>query len=132
MRQSTSAAPKVLQRDIYDALELSAEATGGLKSGQLFDWGDAPGSTEAVPVCLLGHAIFLDERPDYPYFYNQMLFVEDRGPALKELNRLGVTPSQADDAINHVAGVTRWRAGRRPRAPFAAVMQKLGIVRGDE
>ena len=41
-----------LDADVYDALELSAEAHGGVGAGAYFDFGG--------PLCIIGHASFLD------------------------------------------------------------------------
>ena len=110
--------PHEMKRDIYDALELSAEATGGLLPWRVITR-DAKGN--AIPACLNGHAAFLDGvGPIDAMAYHQST------TALEELRRLDIDFTGLPDyAIELTSG------SKSTRAPFADVMKRLNIVRGD-
>ncbi len=119
--ESTSSEPKVMKRDVYDALELSAMQTGGFLPGVFF------ADHRYIPACIFGHAAFLDLPDDHlPYFLGWDVQNGDvKGPVIDELVRLGFDPYKIDEQF---APGGNWDK----RTPFRTAMKRLNVVRGDK
>lgn len=96
---------RVLPADVYDALELSALAFGGIGAGLWFE-----GTTSRrgeIPCCVHGHAIAVDDA----------LFSR----VGMELYRVNITMDANDAAV-----------GRGNKIHFATWCRRLNVVRGTE
>ena len=100
---------RILPADVYDALELSALAFGGIGGDLMYD--------SHRPRCLLGHIEFCDrgngemERAVRRAFGGDVSLVEQNDPAVERINkRRGTYPSA--------------------RVPFDAWCKELNVVRG--
>lgn len=103
---------RVLPADVYDALELSAEAFGGIGAGRFGD----PKNFDC-PLCIYGHADFLDSGSPY-----------GRAGALNEaLGNAGITINANDTAVRRATG---HMPGSGARITFAQWCQALGVERG--
>lgn len=110
-----SDAKRVLPADVYDALELSALAFGGIGAGE-YGVGLRSGPSypvltgEALPVCATGHAIWCDIEGAYTILGN--FTIRDSDNAVRRINR---------------------RRHRAPntRVPFKAWCRALNVVRGE-
>ena len=98
---------RVLPADIYDALELSAEAYGGIGACRERDW-----LSGGTPYCVMGHA-----RELHLSVYGELQAVLG-GP--RPMNDMAVV------AINRAAG-----RPARDRVPFQVWAEKLHVVRGE-
>jgi hypothetical protein len=96
---------RVIPADVYDYLELSAEAAGGVGGWAFRD-------DQGVPVCIWGHA-----------------GDANASEVVDALSGTGISFVTNDDAvaeINAKIGVERHSA----RVPFALWAEELGVVRG--
>jgi hypothetical protein len=108
----------VLPASMYDALELSALAFGGIGQPAVFD-------DDHCPVCIYGHAAFVanDKNAavgDFDY----------SNPIVRALNTAGIRGSvESDQAVRDI----NRRLGRplTDRVPFSLWCAELGVVRGD-
>ena len=100
-------APKrVLPADVYDALELSAYAYGGVGGGRFWDVG-----TEEVPFCIHGHAEFVGTR-------------EHGDEVVRALYAAGITIDANDVTVDQLAP-------KGGRISFRRWCRALNVVRGD-
>jgi hypothetical protein len=101
--------------DVYDTLELVAEAYGGIGGGSYHD-GDGP-------CCSLGIAAFASA--------DHLM----SGPVSEELMRLCIFETENDAAVRRVTGVSGHIYGldltRAGRIPFSDWCAALGVVRGE-
>lgn len=86
------ASTRVLPADVYDTLELSAFAFGGVGCGWSTDEGDDP-------LCIIGHARHVD--PGYEY-------CDEDNEFSVALMKAGVNMGSNDDTLLH-AGVARYK-----------------------
>jgi hypothetical protein len=104
---------RVLPADVYDALELSAEAYGGIGAGQ---W-----HKNDCPICFVGHVYYagISETCDIDpqWLRDAMLLHDDSLEGLSD---------RAVRAINARNGIE----DRESRVSFADWCAELGIVRG--
>lgn len=110
---------RVLDANVYDALELAAEAFGGIGAGRAFDYtsGDRDDDSSLAPNCMLGLADFATDDSDF------------LGNAIvRAMRRLGTGAGESDAAVRAI----NERRGRRrnARVPFELWRQELCIVRG--
>lgn len=106
---------RVLPADVYDALELSALAFGGIGAPQVWER-----TNNDVPCCIWGHSAFAT---GHEYSFN------DKSPVRKALNRVRI--DGADDSDPAVYAINdRRRRPRDSRVSFAAWCAELGVVRG--
>lgn len=103
-------APRVLPADVFDALELSALAFGGIGRGRYAHGEDTDALRDGSgsPCCVVGHCAMLTGEG---VFGNE---------ALRALSRIGIGEDENDDAVPK---------GRRLSWP--AYCAKLNIVRGE-
>lgn len=110
--------PTVIPADEYDTLEFVAEAYGGVGCGKTYEHfpADAPSpDPDSAPYCLLGCAHFAG-------------IVGGTVDDLLGVRPYGLHYYDIDAAINRV----RFALPNRPdRAPFAAAVKELNLVRGD-
>lgn len=112
MSETTTKAQRVLPADVYDALELSALAYGGIGAGSWSQWG---GDMAGAPYCAFGHAGHLDA-------FGCHTVAEALADA-----RIGVcTNDNAVIRINTRAGMPGMN-----RVSFEDWCAELGVVRGD-
>jgi hypothetical protein len=104
-----------IQRDVFDALELSALVFGGVGGGSLRGYGEAP-------LCIIGLARFLDGQP--------LLYEQNGGEVAAELNRAFSASCEWDVTVKSdrvgAKGVLPYS-----RVPFATWCKRLNVVRGD-
>jgi hypothetical protein len=110
---------RILDPDVYDAIELFAEIFGGIGAGRYWG-GGGPGFNRDCPVCVHGGAAFLTDSP----------YAEATGDVVSSaLGHAGVGVRENDlavRAINTRLGVKDLNA----RVPFELWRQELCIVRG--
>jgi hypothetical protein len=119
---------RVLPADVYDTLELSALAFGGIGAGQFAQ--KLPGeqyqpgrqdvaSGHGAPYCVLGHAAAAES----------LEFRWDNGPVTRALADADLTFCDNDDAVCAINS----RRGREQydRVTFKQWTKELGVVRGD-
>ena len=101
---------RVLPADVYDALELSAEAFGGIGREWYTDMRD--------PLCAYGHAAFACDADPFDGMVTEI------GRAI---SAAGITSTANDEAVLAIAG-----RHSRPtdRVSFADWCNELGVVRG--
>lgn len=102
----------VLPADVYDTLELSALAYGGVGGGWHFDSREQP----PTPLCAYGHAAFADALP--------------RNDVTRALGDAGIGPFGNDDAVARI----NERRGKfcYARVSFEEWCQALNVVRGEQ
>ena len=113
---------RVLPADVYDALELSAWAFGGIGAKSMYD-------AAGYPLCLLGHIAFADTAP---CFFDMGEMERSMRTALRATDpsyaegRLSALNDEAVHAINK-------RHGNAPnaRVPFNKWAAELNVVRGE-
>jgi hypothetical protein len=102
---------RVLPADVYDFLELSAEAFGGIGCGSF--------TRNGRPCCIYGHAGMnapnLGDRTEL-------------SPVRSVLFRARILAWESDDAVRAVSDRT---PGRPRRVTFAEWCEELGVVRGE-
>lgn len=105
---------RVLPADIYDTLELSAEAYGGIGRGEYFE--TLLSSADPAPVCIVGHAVIsgIERR------------VGDAQRVL--LDAYGIDILANDRAVERIN--RRRRLGEFERVPFPDWCAELGVERG--
>lgn len=106
-----TATKRVLPADVYDTLELSALAYGGIGAGRAFDCPDGD------PVCISGHIYFAAaDLNDEEEMRNALLLgheapIDVNDPAVRRINRRRGAPLNA-------------------RVPFDLWRAELGVERG--
>lgn len=113
---NTTKPVRVLDADVYDALELSAMIYGGIGQPDLFS--DIPEGPFTAPVCILGHCEWADPTPNW------------RGYVVNAVQDL-FTDGAGFNSDNAVIAINR-RRGRpeETRVPFAEWCHETGVVRG--
>lgn len=104
---------RVLPADVYDTLELSAYAYGGVGGFWMWDY-------RYAPCCILGHAVFAVP----PMKEN---------PVVGALDRLHFSANLIAANDRAVRSVNTRKGRKRPnaRVPFADWCAELGVVRGE-
>lgn len=104
---------RVLNKDVYDTLEFSALAFGGIGGGSMFDC-DETGAVE-VPFCAVGHLRFFSGDTDVEYVTTKggagAISVWENDAAVREINR-------------------RRRAFPGARVTFKQWCKELNVIRG--
>lgn len=109
---------RVMDPDVYDFLEFSAEVYGGI--GAYRDFSTFTG--EVCPACIWGHGI---EATGLNYIDRR------KNPVLDELQRLRIFRGNNDSAVSRIRSRHENALGSRPdRVPFAEWAPELGVVRG--
>lgn len=114
---SAAAVVRVFPADVFDTLEFSALAFGGIGAGRYFERErDSINRASALdrPVCAIGHAHAVDPTRE----------VED---TVRRVNIHGDVSDAAVKAINARRGVTP----RKSRVSFTDWCAELGVVRGE-
>lgn len=107
---------RVLPADVYDMLELSALAFGGIGGPDVWE-GDGDDAFNC-PVCIYGHAAFAVAASS----------IMD-GPIYRALERVDINGGiESDGAVYRVN--ERKRRPRTSRIPFPEWCAELGVVRG--
>lgn len=109
---------RTLPADVYDALELSALAFGGIGRGAYLDW-DFDGDDAKAPRCILGHAAWL---------VDDLRVMSDGEVCSVLYEQLGNAESVNDTAVRSI----NWRRGRDGdrRVSFKAWCKELNVERG--
>jgi hypothetical protein len=99
---------RVLPPDVYDALELSALAYGGIGGGAYVDReNDSAFSPAIAPRCIIGHARWL---------------AGTGGPVEDAIESIGIDPHVNDEVI---------LSGNHERISWAEYCRRANIVRGE-
>jgi hypothetical protein len=117
--RTNNKAVRTLPPDVYDALELSALAFGGIGAGQNAENVSQQGyEPTAIPICIIGHAYGLLGKPEDCW----------NAPALHALRLAGITISVNDPAV--VTALQRLNRPVTGRVTFKQWCKELGVVRG--
>lgn len=100
---------RVLPADVYDALELSATAFGGIGADHWF--------IDEKPCCARGHAMFV--MPEGGQLTT----------CIQVLTGVGISADVNDDAVWTIN--ERRGRSRNSRVPFAEWCKELNVVRGE-
>lgn len=116
---NTTKPVRVLDADVYDALELSALVYGGIGAGSVNEYGEKP-------FCVLGHIGFAA---------NSDVFVDGAYAAMRAALGVAFTGREGGlvaDVNNDAVRAINRRHGdpQDSRVPFAAWCAELGIMRG--
>lgn len=115
---------RTLQKDVYDALELSALVYGGIGKGSYAE--PEMEGVRGAPVCAIGHARELDGH--YPSWLSEENVVV---VALAEaFGGYGNAIAESDDAVR--LELTRPQYLGQTRIPFERWCELLDVVRGAE
>lgn len=107
---------RVLPADVYDALELSAIANGGIGRG---DWATPQEDfSTAAPHCLFGHAEYAAGEP----------FMSGRGQIVDALKAAGLNIGINDAVLYEHFG----KSDRRSKVSWDEYVKIFNIVRGEE
>lgn len=112
----SAATKRVLPADVFDALELSAMAFGGI--GAYYT------NRDAAPHCVFGHAAFAS---GVPAMFSQEGAGTEVGHALCVA---GISALNNDDAVAAILARTHRRRDTG-KATFAEWCAELGVVRGE-
>jgi hypothetical protein len=102
--------PRILPADVYDTLELSALAYGGIGAGHYFDYGDL--TRPKAPRCAFGHAYLATTTSGRAFDWAENQLTD-------ALTMADISPQDNDAAV-----------GAAERIPFAEWCRRLNVVRG--
>lgn len=111
MTTKTTQPRRVLPADVFDTLELSALAFGGIGKGRYFDFA---GDKVVAPVCIIGHGYCAASKSGFPFDHS------DAEVILTALYNAGITVGVNDDAVGGDGSID-----------FPEWCKRLNVVRGD-
>lgn len=117
---------RVLPPDVYDSIELTALAFGGIGADWLFDVGNEPSaSPDAIPICVHGCAIFATDDARMGAFGTKWL----SNDISQALFAAAIDANENDRAVRDI----NFRLNRPETRPvtFKRWARELGVVRGD-
>lgn len=116
---------RVLPADVYDTLELSALAFGGIGAGDFWDGVAIDDAKNRAPCCVFGHAAFSEDPPTGIYH----TYFPPSTEVSIAMDESGLTVDTNDAAVQAINGrkAALWDA----RVSFDEWCRELGVTRGD-